>query len=52
MSPDFHRAYPIADWFLMSATDVRSSYTLQVAMTEFEYQGSSSTTWVSAGATT
>jgi hypothetical protein len=39
MSPDFHRGYPIADWFLLPASDVRSSYTLEVAMTEFECQG-------------
>jgi DUF2075 family protein len=39
MSTDFHRAYPIADWFLAPATDVRSSHALEVAMTEFECQG-------------
>ncbi len=39
MSPDFHRAYPIADWFLSSPVDVRSSWALEVAMTEFECQG-------------
>jgi hypothetical protein len=39
MSPDFHRAYPIADWFLLPASDVRSSHALEVAMTEFECQG-------------
>jgi hypothetical protein len=39
MSPDFHRAYPIADWFLRPRTDIRSSHSLEVAMTEFECQG-------------
>jgi Uncharacterized conserved protein (DUF2075) len=52
MSPDFHRGYPIADWFLLPASDVRSSYTLEVAMTEFECQASSSTTSASVGGTT
>jgi len=39
MSPDFHRGYPIADWFLLPGSDVRSSHALEVAMTEFECQG-------------
>jgi Schlafen group 3, DNA/RNA helicase domain len=39
MSPDFHRAYPIADWFLLPTSDVRSSHALEVALTEFECQG-------------
>jgi hypothetical protein len=39
MSPDFHRAYPIADWFLLPASDVHSSHALEVALTKFECQG-------------
>ena len=39
MSTEFHCTYPIADWFLLPASDVRSSHSLEVAMTEFECQG-------------
>jgi hypothetical protein len=39
MSTEFHRSYPIEDWFLGLAMDVRSSSMLEVAMTEFECQG-------------
>lgn len=39
MDPNFQRAYPIDRWFLDSADDVRSSYSLEVAMTEFACQG-------------
>ena len=39
MSTEFHRFVPLEEWFLGPATDVRSSYMLEVAMTEFECQG-------------
>lgn len=39
MAPEFHRAYPIAAWFLGAQDDVRSSHALEVAMREFECQG-------------
>ncbi|MGH7321532.1 MAG: DNA/RNA helicase domain-containing protein [Candidatus Rokuibacteriota bacterium] len=38
-SRSFHPAYPIADWFLLPATDIRSSHALEVAMKEFECHG-------------
>ncbi len=38
-STSFHRAYPYDHWFLDGADDIRSSYKLEVAATEFEIQG-------------
>jgi hypothetical protein len=39
LSSCFRRAYPYVDWFLGDPDDVRSSYRLEVAATEFECQG-------------
>ena len=39
MSSSFHRNYPFHYWFLKGETDVRSSYQLEVAASEFEVQG-------------
>jgi len=39
LSSDFRRGYPYDEWFLASAEDVRSSYRLEVAASEFECQG-------------
>lgn len=38
-STSFHRAYPYEYWFLNGHEDVRSSFQLEVAATEFEIQG-------------
>jgi hypothetical protein len=38
-STSFHRSYPYDHWFLDEPQDVRSSYQLEVAATEFEIQG-------------
>lgn len=38
-STSFHRDYPYEHWFLRSRGDVRASYQLEVAATEFEIQG-------------
>jgi hypothetical protein len=38
-SSGFHASYPVEHWFLGPRTDVRSSYQLEVALTEFECQG-------------
>lgn len=38
-STSFHRDYPYEHWFLRARGDVRSSYQLEVAATEFEIQG-------------
>jgi hypothetical protein len=38
-STSFHRSYPHEYWFLNGPGDVRSSYQLEVAATEFEIQG-------------
>lgn len=39
MDSSFHRGFPYADWFLNPPGDVRSSFQLEVALTEFECQG-------------
>jgi hypothetical protein len=39
LSSAFRRGYPFEEWFLGSPEDVRSSYQLEVAATEFECQG-------------
>jgi hypothetical protein len=39
VSSGFRRAYPFEEWFLAEPDDVRSSYQLEVAATEFECQG-------------
>jgi len=39
VSSGFHGGYPVEHWFLGPRTDVRSSYQLEVALTEFECQG-------------
>jgi Uncharacterized conserved protein (DUF2075) len=39
LAPDFLRGYPIERWFLDGRDDFRSSYSLEVAMSEFECQG-------------
>jgi hypothetical protein len=39
MSSSFHRGYPFEHWFLSGPSDVRSSYQLEVAASEFEIQG-------------
>jgi hypothetical protein len=39
VSSGFRRGYPFDEWFLAQAGDVRSSYRLEVAATEFECQG-------------
>ena len=39
LSTDFRRGYPYDQWFLAEATDIRSSFRLEVAATEFEVQG-------------
>jgi hypothetical protein len=39
MDPAFHQGVPIERWFLDGPEDVRSSYQLEVALTEFECQG-------------
>jgi hypothetical protein len=38
-STSFHRSYPYHHWFLRGRGDVRASYQLEVAATEFEIQG-------------
>lgn len=38
-SSSFHAEYPWEHWYLSEATDVRSSYRLEVFATEFEIQG-------------
>ncbi len=39
LSTDFRRGYPYEYWFLNGRDDVRSSYQLEVAASEFETQG-------------
>jgi hypothetical protein len=39
LSGEFRGAYPYEEWFLAPPGDVRSSYQLEVAATEFECQG-------------
>jgi len=39
VSTAFRRGYPYDEWFLADPTDVRSSFWLEVAATEFEVQG-------------
>jgi hypothetical protein len=39
VSSGFRRGYPFDEWFLARPEDVRSSYQLEVAATEFECQG-------------
>ena len=39
VSSSFRSGYPFVEWFLSPDTDVRSSYQLEVAATEFECQG-------------
>lgn len=39
LSTAFRRGYPFDEWFLTGPTDVRSSFRLEVAGTEFEVQG-------------
>lgn len=39
MSTAFHADYPIEHWFLKGKNDVRSSFALEFAATEFECQG-------------
>lgn len=39
LSGQFRRGYPYEEWFLAPPEDVRSSYQLEVAATEFECQG-------------
>lgn len=39
VSSGFRHAYPFEEWFLGQLEDVRSSYRLEVAATEFECQG-------------
>ncbi len=39
VSTGFRRGYSYVDWFLAQQADVRSSYQLEVAATEFECQG-------------
>jgi hypothetical protein len=39
VSSGFRRGYPFDEWFLGSPGDVRTSYQLEVAATEFECQG-------------
>jgi hypothetical protein len=39
LSTGFRQNYPYAEWFLAGPDDVRSSFSLEVAATEFEVQG-------------
>jgi hypothetical protein len=39
LSGGFRKAYPYEEWFLGTSRDVRSSFQLEVAATEFECQG-------------
>ncbi|ADO69064.1 DUF2075 domain-containing protein [Stigmatella aurantiaca] len=39
LTPAFLDAYPVENWFLDDAKDIRSSHCLEVAMTEFKCQG-------------
>jgi len=39
LSGEFRGAYPYEEWFLAPCSDVRSSFQLEVAATEFECQG-------------
>jgi len=39
VSSGFRGGFPLEDWFLAPATDIRSSNALEVALTEFESQG-------------
>jgi hypothetical protein len=39
LSSGFRQSYPYEEWFLAGEEDVRSSYRLEVAATEFEIQG-------------
>ncbi|WP_083423155.1 DUF2075 domain-containing protein [Stigmatella aurantiaca] len=39
LTPGFLDAFPVENWFLDGASDVRSSHCLEVAMTEFKCQG-------------
>jgi hypothetical protein len=39
LTPGFLDAFPVENWFLDDANDVRSSHYLEVAMTEFKCQG-------------
>lgn len=39
LTGQFRRGYPYEEWFLATAEDVRSSFRLEVAATEFECQG-------------
>ena len=39
LDTNFQRAYPIERWFLDGPDDIRSSHSLEVAMTEFSCQG-------------
>ena len=39
MSSGFRRGYPYEKWFLEQSTDIRSSFSLEVAASEFECQG-------------